>query len=350
MQAPSPNPPSPADLVRIEAAALTALAERLDGPMRGPFDRASALLSETVRSGRRAVLTGIGKSGHIARKIAATLVSTGTPAQFLHPAEALHGDLGVLTAGDVLIALSYSGETAEILRMVPVLPRLGVKLISFCGCSTSSLANASAIALDISVSREACDLQLAPTASTTTMLALGDALALHVSRSLNFKARDFAELHPGGQLGRRLASVRQLMHSGTALPRVLPTATMPQIIHEMSAQRLGITTVQLEDQLLGIISDGDLRRLFERNGPHAFHKTAADILNAAPLTIAPTQLALEALVIMEQRKITALIVTEDGSPTTAAIGVLHLHDLWEVAPPESGPVSEGPTIPPAPFN
>jgi arabinose-5-phosphate isomerase len=332
----TPQVESPADLVRIEAAALETLAQRLEspnGPMYAAFDRACTLLVDAAQTNRRVILAGVGKSGLIARKIAATLVSTGTPAQFLHPAEALHGDIGILTRGDILLALSYSGETEEILRLLPVLPRIGVALISFTGCATSTLAKASAVSLDVSVSREACSLQLAPTASTTVMLALGDVLAIHVSRTLGFQAQDFAELHPGGQLGRRLSSVGQLMHATDALPTVAPTAAMPAIIHEMSAKRLGMTTVQADGKLLGVISDGDLRRLFERDGPNAFHKTATEIMNTTPLTISPIPLAPDALVLMEQRKITALVVTEDGTPNTPVLGVLHIHDLWEVTPP-----------------
>lgn len=323
---------SPADLVRIEAQALLELAGRLDGPQLRAFDHVAGLLAEKARDGHRTVVTGVGKSGLIARKIAATLVSTGTPAQFLHPGEALHGDLGILNHGDILLALSYSGETEELLRLLPVLPRLGVTLISFCGCLTSTLATASAHTLDVSVSREACTHQLAPTASTTAMLALGDALAIDVSRRLHFKARDFAELHPGGQLGRRLATVKQLMHSGDALPQVSPTTPMTEIIHEMSAKRLGMTTVQQNGKLLGVLSDGDLRRLLERDGPGAFHKTAAEVMNPHPRLIAPEPFAVDALALMEQHKITALVVTEDGTATSPVLGVLHLHDLWEVAP------------------
>ena len=292
---------SPAELIRIEAAALQQLAQRLEGPQRHAFDRVASLLAETARNGNRAVLTGIGKSGLIARKIAATLLSTGTPAHFLHPSEALHGDLGILAAGDVLLALSYSGESEELLRLLPVLPRLGVTLISFTGCAGSTLAAASAHVLDVSVDREACNHQLAPTASTTTMLALGDALAIDVSRRLDFQPQHFAELHPGGELGRqlarRLATVHQLMHTGDAIPTVPPTATMPEIIHEMSAKRLGLTTIQTAGKhatLLGILSDGDLRRLFEQAGPAAFHQTASEIMNTSPRTIAPTPFASEA--------------------------------------------------------
>jgi arabinose-5-phosphate isomerase len=327
------QPETPADFVRIQAAALEALAKRLDGPMHDPFTQACTILVDAAQSNRRVVLIGVGKSGLIARKIAATLVSTGTPAHFLHPAEALHGDIGILARGDVLLALSYSGETEEILRLLPAVPRIGATLISFCGCATSTLAQASVIHLDVSVSREACSLQLAPTASTTVMLALGDALAIEVSRTLGFKAQDFADLHPGGQLGRRLSSVRQLMHTGEALPSVGPTATMPEIIHEMSARRLGMTTVQSGGKLLGVISDGDLRRLFESDGPEAFHKIATNIMNANPLTISPEPLAPDALLLMEQRKITALVVTADGTQNAPVLGVLHIHDLWEVAPP-----------------
>ncbi len=258
----------------------------------------------------------------------------------MHAAEAVHGDLGMVGKGDILLALSYSGETEEVLRLIPAVPRIGATLISFCGNTSSTLGSASTVALDVSVDREACAHQLAPTASTTAMLALGDALALDVSRRLDFQPRDFAELHPGGQIGRRLSSVRQLMHSGPAMPSVLPSATMPQIIHEMSAKRLGMTTVQTSGKLLGVLSDGDLRRLLERNGPHAFHKNAASIMNPRPRAIAPEALAIDALAVMEQHKITALVVTEDGTAATPVLGVLHLHDLWEVAPPPAEPEAE----------
>lgn len=318
---------SPADLVRIEADALELLAKRLEGPLNTVFDAVATLLVTTAQNGHRVVLTGVGKSGLIARKIAATLLSTGTPACFLHPTEALHGDLGLLQSGDVLIALSYSGESDELLRLLPVLPRLGIKLVSFTGCATSTLAQASEHVLDVSVDREACTHQLAPTASTTAMLALGDALAIDVSVRLNFQTQHFAELHPGGSLGRRLTPIGQLMHSGDAVPSVTPDATLPEIIHEISAKRLGITTVQQAGKLLGVVSDGDLRRLFEAAGPEAFHKTAAEILNPAPRTLAPELFAEEALAVMEAHKITALIITEDGVSSGRVLGVLHLHDI-----------------------
>ena len=318
---------NPAELIRIEAAALEHLAKRLEGPQREIFERVASLLTETAKSGHSVVVTGVGKSGLIARKIVATLLSTGTPAQFLHPTEALHGDLGLLSSGDVLLALSYSGESEELLRLLPVLPRLGIKLVSFTGCATSTLAISSALVLDVSVDREACHHRIAPTASTTAMLALGDALAIDVSRRLDFQPQHFAELHPGGQIGRRLALVRQLMHTGDDLPVVPPDATLPEIIHEMSAKRLGLTTVLSAGKLLGILSDGDLRRLFASSGPDAFHKTAAEILNKSPRVIAPTLFAGDALAVMEQHKITALVVTEDGTAGSVVLGIIHLHDV-----------------------
>jgi arabinose-5-phosphate isomerase len=324
------EPLLPSDFVRIEAAALNDLALRLDGPMLAPFTQAVNLLLRSAITQNRIIVTGIGKSGIIARKIAATLRSTGTPAHYLHPADAIHGDLGMLSRGDTVLALSASGETQEILYLLPVLKRLADKLITLCGCATSTLAQASDITLDTSVSAEACPLNLAPTASTTVMLALGDALALEVSRRRGWKAEDFAELHPGGRLGKRLARVRDLMHSGVALPQVSPATPMPQVIYEMSRKKLGMTTVlSTKDsnagQLLGMISDGDLRRLLERDGPHALERTAGDIMNPNPLTIDPNAFASSALALMEEKKITSLIVT---NPAGHAEGVIHLHDLW----------------------
>jgi arabinose-5-phosphate isomerase len=324
-QTPAANRPS--DLVRIEAEALEQLAQRLEGPQADVFEQVAALLTATATSGHCVVVTGIGKSGLIARKIAATLLSTGTAAQFLHPTEALHGDLGLLHRGDILLALSYSGESEELLRLLPVLPHLGVTLVTLTGCMDSELAKASAYVLDVSVDREACNHQLAPTTSTTVMLALGDALAIDVSRRLGFQPQDFAELHPGGQLGKRLIPVSQLMHTGDEIPVVAPTTPLPEIIHEMSTKRLGVTIIQANGKLLGVLSDGDLRRLFAARGPEAFHLTAADILNPTPRTIHPTAFAADAVALMERHKITALIVTEDGTAATPVCGVLHLHDL-----------------------
>ncbi|WP_158794727.1 SIS domain-containing protein [Granulicella sp. L60] len=316
---------SPSEFVRIEAAALTELALRLDGVMAAPFTQAIDLLLQSATNQRRIIVTGIGKSGIIARKIAATLRSTGTPAHFLHAAEAVHGDLGMIASGDIVLALSYSGETEELLRLLPTLKRLGSSLITISGCSTSSLAQASEIFLDASVSVEACSLNLAPTASTTVMLALGDALALELSRRRGWRAEDFADLHPGGRIGKRLSRVRELMHTGDALPQVVASTPMPQVIYEMSRKKLGMTTV-LEDGLLaGMISDGDLRRLLERDGPLALEHTAADIMNRTPLTISGSALASSAIALMEEKKITSLIVT---AGTGHVEGVVHLHDLW----------------------
>ena len=301
----------------------------MEGPHGLAFARAVSKLRDTVSSGHRIVLCGIGKSGLIARKIAATLVSLGVPALFLHPAEALHGDLGLLRAGDVVLALSYSGQTEELLRLLPLLPRLKVALVSVCGCAESTLARSSELVLDVSVNREACTHQLAPTASTTAMLAMGDAIAIELSRELGFVPQTFADLHPGGQLGRRLTPVRELMHTGDAVPAVAPEAALPEIIHEMSAKRLGMTTVQSQGRLLGVLSDGDLRRLMERDGPEAFHRTAAEVMHRGARTVAPEVFAGEAIEIMEAYKITALIVTPDGSGQDEVLGVVHMHDLLE---------------------
>ena len=317
----------PAALVRTEAAALLALADRLEGPMSTAFARAVDLILQCGESNGRVVVTGMGKSGIIAQKIAATLSSTGSPALFMHPAEAVHGDLGMLLPGDVVIALSASGETEEILRLLATLKRKGDALISFCCNLASTLAQASNVALDCSVAREACGLNLAPTASTTAMLALGDALAIAVSLRKGFRAEDFAELHPGGKLGKRLALVRDLMHAGDAIPVVAPSTSMTDVIFEMSSKKLGLTTVQQDGQLRGVISDGDLRRLLQREGGAALSKTAGEAMNANPRTIASSELAATALAILEERKITALIVV---NPDHTVAGVLHLHDLWGV--------------------
>jgi arabinose-5-phosphate isomerase len=293
--------------------------------MAANFERAVELILRCGEGRGRVVVTGMGKSGIIAQKIAATLSSTGSPALFLHPAEAVHGDLGVLMPGDVVVALSASGETEEILRLLATLKRKGDALVSFCCNLNSTLAEASDVALDCGVEREACGLNLAPTASTTAMLALGDALAIAVSLRKGFRAEDFAELHPGGKLGKRLAKVRDLMHSGDAVPAVSPSTAMTDVIYEMSSKKLGITTVQEEGLLRGVISDGDLRRLLEREGGAALSRTAGEAMNTHPKTISADELAATALAILEERKITSLIVV-DGAGTVE--GVVHLHDLW----------------------
>ena len=327
------QPETPAQFVRIEAQALTLLADRLDTTMQPPLEQALTLLAACTAQGCHVILTGIGKSGIIARKIAATLNSTGTPAAFLHPVEALHGDLGAVRPGDVLIALSYSGETEELLRLLPAVQRLAIHIVAFTGCLTSTLATTANIALDTSVSAEACHHNLAPTASTTVMLALGDAIALELSRRSGFAPNHFADLHPGGHLGQKLARVRDLMHTGAALPWVTPSTPMHAVIHEMSDKKLGMTTVLANNALAGIISDGDLRRLLERVGPQALERTAGDIMNATPRTIAPSAFASEALLVMEERKITSLVVVDPDSPGLGQVlGVVHLHDLWQRKP------------------
>jgi arabinose-5-phosphate isomerase len=277
----------------------------------------------------------MGKSGIIGRKIAATLSSTGTPSLFLHPAEAIHGDLGMVVKGDVVIALSSSGETEELLRLLATIKRIGVQLISFtCDDLTngkrSTLAAAADIALDCSIAKEACSLGLAPTASTTTMLALGDAIAVALAEKRGFKEEDFADLHPGGKLGKRLARVEQLMHSGDAIPKVGLNTRMTEVIYEMSRKKLGMTTVSENGKLVGVISDGDLRRQLEKHGRTPGSKdvlelTAAECMTANPLTISKDQFATAALAIMEEKKITSLVVV-DGHHKVE--GIVHLHDLW----------------------
>ena len=282
----------------------------------------------------------MGKSGLVARKIAATLSSTGTPALFMHPVEALHGDLGMLARGDVVVALSASGETEEILQLLATIKRLQLPLIAVTcdeasvarapspaksGQATqSTLAAAAEVSLSCAVAEEACTLGLAPTASTTAMLALGDALAMALAEKKGFKEEDFANLHPGGKLGKRLARVATLMHSGDAVPRVTPQTKMPDVIYEMSRKKLGVTAVVEGEKLVGIISDGDLRRLLERRGKDALDLTAGESMTRDPKTISGKEFAATALAIMEERKITSLAVVDDGKLE----GIVHLHDLW----------------------
>lgn len=324
------------NVVRIEAEALRALADRLAGPMAADFHRAVDLMFGCQG---RVVVTGMGKSGLIARKIAATLSSTGSPALYLHPVEALHGDLGMIVRGDVVLALSASGETEEILRLLATIKRLQVPLIAMTcdeiaaagadksvrSTQASTLAAAAEVALDCSISKEACSLGLAPTASTTTMLALGDALAVALSEKRGFKEEDFANLHPGGKLGKRLARVETLMHSGDALPRVTAKTKMPDVIYEMSRKKLGVTAVVEGEKLLGVISDGDLRRLLEHRGKDALDLSAQDCMTRTPKTIGPQEFAATALARMEEMKITSLVVV-DGDQRVR--GIVHLHDLW----------------------
>ena len=318
------------NVVRIEAEALRVLADRIAGQMAEAFNRAVELLHGCVG---RVVVTGMGKSGLIARKIAATLSSTGTPSLFLHPVEALHGDLGMIVRGDVVLALSASGETEEILHLLATIKRLQVPLIAMTcdevyasrGSHLSTLAEAADVALDCSVAQEACSLGLAPTASTTTMLALGDALAVALSEKRGFKEEDFANLHPGGKLGKRLARVETLMHTGDSVPRVAPNTRMPDVIYEMSRKKLGVTTVVEGDTLVGIISDGDLRRLLEKRGKDVLDLTAGECMTKTPKTISAHEFAATALAMMEEKKITSLAVVDGAGKLQ---GIVHLHDLW----------------------
>jgi arabinose-5-phosphate isomerase len=304
-------------VLETEAAAILALVPRLDDR----FDVAVDLLQQCRG---RVILTGMGKSGIICRKIAATLSSTGTPAFFLHPAEAIHGDLGVIRGDDVVVALSYSGETAEILRLLETIRRLGATLIALSGQPQSTLADAADVALDCSVAEEACPLNLVPTASTTTALAMGDALAMTLLARKGFGQQDFAALHPGGKLGRRLMRVGSLMHRGDQCPAVGFSTPMRDVIYEMSRKGLGMTCVVDDQRLLGIITDGDLRRQMA-SGAAVLDMTSGDVMTKDPVAIPPQTLAVEALRIMEERKITSIVVVEGDS---SVVGVVHLHDLW----------------------
>jgi arabinose-5-phosphate isomerase len=305
-------------VLRTEADAILALIERLDGG----FVRAVALLHECRG---RVIVSGMGKSGIIARKIAATLSSTGTPAFFLHPAEAIHGDLGVIQNDDTVIALSYSGETEELLRLLETIRRLGARLIAITGRPESTLGQAADVTLDCRVTGEACPWNLVPTASTTASLALGDALAMTLLVRKGFREEDFANLHPGGKLGKRLMRVEQLMHTGRELPLVGVVTPMRDVIYEMSSKGLGMTCVAGEGHVLaGIITDGDLRRHMTAM-PGILDGAAADVMTRNPVTIARAVLAVEALNVMEQRKITSLVVIDEQRRIE---GVIHLHDLW----------------------
>jgi arabinose-5-phosphate isomerase len=305
-------------VLRTEADAILSLVDRLDGG----FTAAVQLLYECRG---RVIVTGMGKSGIICRKIAATLSSTGTPAFFLHPAEAIHGDLGVIQADDVVVALSYSGETEELLRVLETIRRLGARLVAITGNVPSTLGQAADVTIDCSVAEEACPLNLVPTASTTAALALGDALAMALLVRKGFREEDFASLHPGGKLGKRLMRVEHLMHSGVELPSVVGTTPMRDVIYEMSRKGLGMAcVVDAEGRLAGIITDGDLRRHMAAT-PDVLNRNAGDVMTKGPVTIDRSMLAVQALSLMEQRKITSLVVVGD---TRVVEGVLHLHDLW----------------------
>lgn len=305
-------------VLTIEAAAILGLVDRLDGE----FERAVQLLYECRG---RVVVTGMGKSGIICRKIAATLSSTGTAATFLHPAEAIHGDLGVVREGDVVLALSHSGETEELVRLLESIKRIGACLIAMTGDRGSTLARAADVTLDCGIAEEACPLNLVPTASTTAALAMGDALAMTLLVRKGFREEDFATLHPGGKLGKRLMRVEHVMHAGEAAPIVAANAPMHDVFHEMSNKRLGMTCiVDADGRLAGIFTDGDLRRLMISSAD-VLSLTAGDVMKPNPRTIRRDVLAVEALKIMETHKITSVVVaTGDGRVD----GVVHLHDLW----------------------
>ena len=307
-------------VLRTEADAIGRLVETIGAD----FERAVDMVLGT--SGR-VVWTGMGKSGIICRKLAATMSSTGTPALFLHPAEAIHGDLGMVTGEDLVITVSNSGATEEIIRLVEFLKRQGVTIIAISSRPESPLARVADLHLDLGVRKEACPLDLAPTASTTASLAIGDALCMAISVGKGFREEDFVRLHPGGKIGKRFLRVRDLMHSGDDLPAVAPDAAMKDVIYEMSRKGLGLATVLDEEgRLLGVITDGDLRRLMERD-PEPLVRKAHEVMNAGGVCIEPEQLATAALKLLEDRRITSLMVCGPGEPVT---GVLHVHDLWGV--------------------
>jgi arabinose-5-phosphate isomerase len=307
-------------VLEIESRAILELLPRIDAG----FERAVDLL---LACAGRAVVTGMGKSGLIGQKISATLASTGTPSLFLHPAEAVHGDLGRIVKGDAVLAISHSGDTAEILALVPQVKRLGSPLLAMTGQPGSALAAVADVHLDVSIREEACPLGLAPTASTTAALAMGDALAMALLERRGFTVDDFADLHPGGRLGRKLLRVQDVMHTGDAIPRVRTDTPMKDVLFEMTRKRLGLTTVvDGDDRLAGMISDGDLRRQMERHGYTLLDRTAGECMTRNPIVIGRGELATAALDAMEARKITSLLIVDARG---AVEGVLHLHDLWK---------------------
>jgi arabinose-5-phosphate isomerase len=273
----------------------------------------------------RVVTMGVGKSGIICKKISATLASTGTPSFFMHPTEAIHGDFGMLVRGDVVLAISNSGETEELIRLLPNIKRVGAEIVAISGNPASTLARAADYHLSAAISKEACPLGLAPTASTTATLALGDALAMALLVRRGFQEEDFAFLHPGGKLGKRFLRVRDLMHKGDEVPIVTMSTSMHDVIYEMSNKGFGITAV-IDDHgvLQGVVSDGDLRRLLQRD-EEALRKNAGDSLKGTPFTISAGELASAALQVMEERKITSLFIVDDARRVE---GIIHLHDLW----------------------
>jgi arabinose-5-phosphate isomerase len=306
-------------VLEIESQAIAELVSRIGAG----FDRAIEIL---LGCKGRLVVTGMGKSGLIAQKISATFASTGTPSLFLHPAEAIHGDLGRIVKDDVVLAITYSGKTEELLSLLPTIKRLGVPLIALTGQPESPVGSAADALLDVSIREEACPLGLAPTASTTAALAMGDALAMALLDRRGFTVDDFTLLHPGGRLGRRLLRVEDVMHAGDGVPRVGPKTAMRDVLFEMTRKRLGVTTVvDTDEALLGIISDGDLRRLMQRDGDGMLDHTAGQCMTPGAIVVGRRELATTALRLMEQRKITSIVVTDDRNRVE---GVVHLHDLW----------------------
>ena len=307
------------DILKIEADAVSALIGRIDES----FSEAVDLMYTCTG---KVIVTGMGKSGLIGKKIAATLASTGTPALFMNPAEGSHGDVGMVSKGDVVLALSNSGDTEEVIRILPTLKRLDIKIIGMTGNTQSVLARASDVSLDVSVQEEACPMGLAPTASTTAALAMGDALAITLLNKRDFSEEDFALFHPGGSLGRRLLlTVEDLMHAGGNIPAVHSDTLMKEAIMEISSRRLGITSV-LDDnkKLLGVITDGDLRRGLEKWGEDFFSLKAGDVMTHRPKTIRKNMLAAKAMSVMEKYSITVLVVADDEDNID---GIIHLHDL-----------------------
>lgn len=306
------------DTFETEAAALTGLAARVG-------DAFAQTVQRVLGTTGRVVVMGMGKSGHVGRKIAATLASTGTPAFFVHPAEASHGDLGMVTAGDLVLAISNSGESGELTVLLPVLRRLGVPMVAMTGGLQSTLARHADLVLDCSVEREACPLNLAPTASTTAQLAMGDALAVALLDARGFRSEDFARSHPGGALGRKLLThVSDVMRSGAEVPRVLPEASFSELMREMSAKRLGASAIaDAQGRILGIFTDGDLRRRIEA-GDELRGVSAGDVMHAGPRTIAPDALAVDAAEMMERHAITSVLV---AGPDGVLAGVVHIGDL-----------------------
>ena len=305
-------------VLEVEAAAILGLVDHLDNS----FVDVVELINNC---NGRVVTMGLGKSGIICKKISATLASTGTPSFFLHPAEAIHGDLGMVVKGDVVLAVSNSGETEELVRLLPSIKRIGAELVAMTGNPNSTIAKGADYHLSAAISKEACPLGLAPTASTTATLALGDALAMALLVRKGFKEEDFAFLHPGGKLGKRFLRVRDLMHTGDQVPVVEATTSMRDVIYEMSKKGFGVTAViQDGNTLAGVISDGDLRRLLQRD-EEILKKTAADCMKKNPVTIEGNELASAALQLLEQRKITSLFITDSERHLE---GIIHLHDLW----------------------